>query len=59
VAWVTVAGAWLVWCVCIGTVRKIDNAIAERKKEVTIYDIQNDPFFEEEREVYEKDDRYL
>ena len=28
--------------------------IAERKKEVTIYDIQEDPFFEAERESYQK-----
>lgn len=28
--------------------------IAERKKEVTIYDIQGDPFFEAQRDVYEK-----
>ncbi len=28
--------------------------IAERKREVTIYDIQGDPFFEAERDVYEK-----
>jgi class 3 adenylate cyclase len=28
--------------------------IAARKKEVTMYDIQNDPFFEAEKDVYEK-----